>query len=71
MRQEQSWQAQDDQAFDISHFQIDWGLRSWRRPPPSVSGRPKKHLTIEKNKGFKSLDNYSEWPKVAGAVIKA
>jgi transposase len=24
MRQDQSWQAQDDQAFDISHFHIDW-----------------------------------------------
>ena len=24
-----------------------------------------------KNKGFKGLGNYSEWPKVAGAVIKA
>jgi hypothetical protein len=24
-----------------------------------------------KNNGFKDLGNYSEWPKVAGAVIKA
>ena len=24
MRQDQSWQAHDAQAFDISHFQIDW-----------------------------------------------
>jgi transposase len=24
MRQDQSWQAHDDQAFDLSHFQIDW-----------------------------------------------
>jgi transposase len=24
MRQDQSWQAHDTQAFDISHFQIDW-----------------------------------------------
>src|SRR5215831_21098561 len=24
MRQDQSWQADDPQAFDISHFQIDW-----------------------------------------------
>jgi hypothetical protein len=30
-----------------------------------------KHLTVEKNNGFKDLGNYSEWPKVAGAVIKA
>jgi len=28
-------------------------------------------LTIEKNKAFKDLASYSEWPKVAGAVIKA
>ena len=28
-------------------------------------------LTIEKNKAFKDLAYYSEWPKVAGAVIKA
>ena len=31
----------------------------------------KNILTIEKNKAFKDLDYYSEWPKVAGAVIKA
>lgn len=24
MRQDQSWQAHDDQAYDISHFHIDW-----------------------------------------------
>jgi hypothetical protein len=24
-----------------------------------------------KNNGFKDLGNYAEWPKVAGAVIKA
>jgi len=24
MRQDQSWQAQDDQAYDIRHFHIDW-----------------------------------------------
>ena len=25
----------------------------------------------QKNNGFSDLDNYSEWPKVAGAVIQA
>jgi transposase len=28
MRQDQSWQAHDVQAFDISHFQIDWDQES-------------------------------------------
>ena len=28
-------------------------------------------LNVEKNKAFKDLAYYSEWPKVAGAVIKA
>jgi hypothetical protein len=30
-----------------------------------------KAPNYRKNKGFKGLGNYSEWPKVAGAVIKA
>jgi hypothetical protein len=30
-----------------------------------------KAPNCRKNNGFKDLDNYSEWPKVAGAVIKA
>ena len=25
----------------------------------------------QKNNGFSDLDNYAEWPKVAGAVIQA
>ena len=28
MRQDQSWQAHDAQAYDISHFHIDWGHES-------------------------------------------
>jgi hypothetical protein len=28
-----------------------------------------KAPNCQKNNGFKDLDNYSEWPKVAGAVI--
>jgi transposase len=24
MHQDQSWQAHDEQAYDISHFRIDW-----------------------------------------------
>ena len=30
-----------------------------------------KAPNCQKNNGFKDLGNYSEWPKVAGAVIKA
>src|SRR5215217_7795841 len=30
-----------------------------------------KAPNYRKNNGFKDLGNYSEWPKVAGAVIKA
>jgi hypothetical protein len=30
-----------------------------------------KAPNCRKNNGFKGLGNYSEWPKVAGAVIKA
>ena len=30
-----------------------------------------KAPNCQKNNGFKGLGNYSEWPKVAGAVIKA
>jgi hypothetical protein len=30
-----------------------------------------KAPNCRKNNGFKDLGNYSEWPKVAGAVIKA
>jgi hypothetical protein len=30
-----------------------------------------KASNYEKNKAFKDLAYYSEWPKVAGAVIKA
>jgi hypothetical protein len=30
-----------------------------------------KAPNCRKNRGFKDLGNYSEWPKVAGAVIKA
>jgi len=30
-----------------------------------------KAPNCRKNNGFKNLGNYSEWPKVAGAVIKA
>jgi hypothetical protein len=30
-----------------------------------------KAPNCRKNNGFKELGNYSEWPKVAGAVIKA
>ena len=30
-----------------------------------------KASNCQKNNGFKDLDNYSEWPKVAGAMIKA
>ena len=30
-----------------------------------------KAPNCRKNHGFKDLGNYSEWPKVAGAVIKA
>jgi hypothetical protein len=29
-----------------------------------------KAPNFRKNNGFKDLGNYSEWPKVAGAVIK-
>src|SRR5262245_65550393 len=28
MRQDQSWQAHDEQAYDISHFHIDWAHES-------------------------------------------
>jgi hypothetical protein len=30
-----------------------------------------KAPNCRKNNGFKDLGNYSEWPKVAGAVIQA
>jgi hypothetical protein len=30
-----------------------------------------KALNCRKNKAFNDLDHYSEWPKVADAVIKA
>jgi hypothetical protein len=30
-----------------------------------------KASNCRKSNGFKDLGNYSEWPKVAGAVIKA
>jgi len=30
-----------------------------------------KAPNCRKNNGFKDIGNYSEWPKVAGAVIKA
>jgi hypothetical protein len=30
-----------------------------------------KAPNCQKNNGFKDLGNYSEWPKVAGVVIKA
>ena len=30
-----------------------------------------KAPNYRKNNGFKDLGNYSEWPKVAGAVIEA
>jgi hypothetical protein len=30
-----------------------------------------KHLTVKNNNWLKNLGNYSEWPKVAGAVIEA
>ena len=30
-----------------------------------------KHLTVKKDNGFNGVGNYSEWPKVAGAVIQA
>jgi hypothetical protein len=30
-----------------------------------------KAPNCQKNKGFKDVGNYSEWPKVAGAVIQA
>jgi hypothetical protein len=30
-----------------------------------------KAPNCQKNNGFKGLGNYSEWPKVAGAVIQA
>jgi hypothetical protein len=43
-------------------------LRSWRRPPLLFLDGPKAP-NYRKNKGFKGLGNYSEWPKVAGAVI--
>lgn len=50
MRQDQSWQARDADAFDISHFQIDWAQesvlcpmgkrsRSWK-PSKGPRGKP-------------------------------
>lgn len=52
MRQDQSWQAHDAQAFDISHFQIDWDqeivicpMGKQRRPwKPSKGPRGKPTL---------------------------
>src|SRR5215470_16289080 len=45
-------------------------LRSWCRPPPSVSGR-RKSTSLSKEQWVNDLGNYSAWPKVAGAVIEA
>jgi transposase len=56
MRQDQSWQAHDAQAFDISHFQIDWDQaivicpmgkqsRPWK-PSKGPRGKPTFQLSF-------------------------
>jgi hypothetical protein len=45
-------------------------LRSCRRPPLLLLG-DKKDPNYRNNNRLKGLGNYSEWPKVADAVIKA
>src|SRR6266478_1636110 len=45
-------------------------LRSWRRPPLLLL-YDAKAPNCRKNKAFKGLGHYAEWPKVADAVIKA
>jgi transposase len=56
MRQDQSWQAHDAQAFDIRHFQIDWAQeivrcplgkqrRPWK-PSKGPRGKPTFHVSF-------------------------
>mgnify|MGYP003693630659 CR=1 FL=1 len=46
------------------------GFRSWRRPPLLLLCDAKAP-NYRKNKAFKDLGHYSEWPKVADAVIES
>jgi hypothetical protein len=55
-----------DAIASISFFGFDHGAGH-----PLLFLDDPKAPNYRKNKGFKGLGNYSEWPKVAGAVIKA